>query len=347
MRILYIIGNGFDIAQGLSTSYKDFEAYYKKIPTDNEYIKRFKQDINPELNLWSDLEIALGKYTEKISDPRIFEEVYFDVQEKLEEYLKQQEQTLQYTEQYAARCLDNALHPERYLEPADMSLFQSYMKPEQSLGGDFIDVISFNYTSSFERILGFDSQKSNMHIPQSPLGDVVHVHGRLDGVNPIIFGVDSMEQIVNKSYEHNTIENVLIKPRANNAIRSNNPIQCEQLIQRADVIIMFGVSIGASDSTWWKMIAEEILKRHDLMLIVHKFTGKKHDYRRKTQWMPKLTGNVKYIFNKRAFGKNGSSLANRSVFDLMQRNVVVAIDKPVFSREVMDDRPSNELIQSK
>lgn len=79
------------------------------------------------------------------------------------------------------------------------------------------------------------------------------------------------------------------------------------------------------------MIAEEMLKRQDLMLIIHKFTGVKHDYRRKAQWMPMLTGGVKNVFNRRVWGENSPYFTNKAVENIMTKNIVVAIDKPLFS----------------
>lgn len=327
MRILYIIGNGFDKAQDLKTSYKEFEAYYKSLPSDNDVITSFKQDIDPNIELWADLEMALGQYTEQISETKDFEEIYFDVQEKLEEYLRIQES--QFQPKDIDKYYDDALHPEIFLEPADAELFHNYMINSSNGLTDerVIDVISFNYTNCFEKALGIE--KSGKH--SNPLmTEIVHIHGALDENNPIILGVDSVSQVSNKSYNHSGVEAFLIKPRSNDAIRSNNPARAQRLIERADVIVLFGVSIGESDITWWKMIADEMLKRHNLMVVVHKYVNAELDYRRKAQWMSMFTGIVKSTFQKRAFVDRNGYLENKGVVDLIHKNVVVAINKPLF-----------------
>lgn len=72
MRILYLIGNGFDLHVGLKTSYFDFLKYYlhQPFPADiddvgKRFITRLKADINQNFELWSDLELQYGKHFEQ------------------------------------------------------------------------------------------------------------------------------------------------------------------------------------------------------------------------------------------------------------------------------------------
>lgn len=67
MNILYILGNGFDIAQGMKTSYPDFYQHLKNNNNNNsKLLQQVLEDINENKTLWSDMEIALGKFTSKI-----------------------------------------------------------------------------------------------------------------------------------------------------------------------------------------------------------------------------------------------------------------------------------------
>ena len=63
--ILYFFGNGFDLSLNLKTRYEDFYEYLKDNMPDNEYIKLMLQEIGKDKELWSDMELALGKFTEK------------------------------------------------------------------------------------------------------------------------------------------------------------------------------------------------------------------------------------------------------------------------------------------
>ena len=68
MVITHIIGNGFDINQGLKTSYKDFyRDYYLKQDSSESVIDELKSAISGDIENWSDLELAIGKYTAHIA----------------------------------------------------------------------------------------------------------------------------------------------------------------------------------------------------------------------------------------------------------------------------------------
>ena len=89
MNIVYLIGNGFDRNLGLRTSYRDFYNFYKKQRSSNENIRRIKEFIaNGESELWSDLEVALGKITTEFNDPDDFVDIIKDISDNLLKYIK-------------------------------------------------------------------------------------------------------------------------------------------------------------------------------------------------------------------------------------------------------------------
>ena len=59
MNVLYILGNGFDKAVGMKTSYPEFYQYLMK-DTDkcSDLMQQLKKDIKADKELWSDMEIA-------------------------------------------------------------------------------------------------------------------------------------------------------------------------------------------------------------------------------------------------------------------------------------------------
>lgn len=66
MNILYLIGNGFDLAQGLQTSYQHFYEYLKNQTAKNSVSELMLKEIQgPDKPLWSDMELALGTFTQK------------------------------------------------------------------------------------------------------------------------------------------------------------------------------------------------------------------------------------------------------------------------------------------
>jgi len=63
MNITFLIGNGFDRNLGLKTTYSDFIKWYKKTPPKTDILKKFREYINDNEELWSAAEEELGKYT--------------------------------------------------------------------------------------------------------------------------------------------------------------------------------------------------------------------------------------------------------------------------------------------
>lgn len=62
--ITFFIGNGFDLNMGLETRYDQFCEYYIQQSPEDFLAQSMKRDTE----LWSDVEIALGKITEQVPD---------------------------------------------------------------------------------------------------------------------------------------------------------------------------------------------------------------------------------------------------------------------------------------
>ena len=62
MNILFLIGNGFDLNLGMKTNYNDFYKYYASKQSSSDLIQKLKKEIDGNIENWSDLELALGKY---------------------------------------------------------------------------------------------------------------------------------------------------------------------------------------------------------------------------------------------------------------------------------------------
>ena len=79
--ITFFIGNGFDINVGLATRYSDFYKYFIEQFPDN----MIALEIGKDYEYWSDLEVALGKYTSKITSDK--EEDFWESEDILEQSL--------------------------------------------------------------------------------------------------------------------------------------------------------------------------------------------------------------------------------------------------------------------
>ena len=76
MNIVYILGNGFDKAQGMATSYPEFYKYLD-LEERSALIELLKKEIKSDKEQWSDMEEAFGKFSLKIDTEDNFTELYF------------------------------------------------------------------------------------------------------------------------------------------------------------------------------------------------------------------------------------------------------------------------------
>lgn len=106
MNILFLIGNGFDINLGLETSYNDFYNFYVNQESKNDLIKKFKKTIKLDKNLWSDLELKFGEYTDELKNYEEFNECYNDISKNLSLYMEIQENGFK-SEKYDIEKLKN------------------------------------------------------------------------------------------------------------------------------------------------------------------------------------------------------------------------------------------------
>ena len=285
MNVLYLIGNGFDLRLGLPTRYADFLEFYKgqtlKLGADRrrqeEAIKKYKERFFAEMaeregrgeEQWKDLEIALGEFTTAFGDDADgFCDFYEDLNRSLEVYLSQCN-SFEPTPEEVEKFREDLTYPYRYFKPREekelcaLTIAQAW----------YIDVISFNYTSSFEclcqdALLVGESTYAEGHEGHPVIYQgVKHVHGSL-GQGGILLGVDHGEQIANEQYRKNDdVADLLLKPQANEGRGTLVDEECLSLIAGADVICLFGLSLGPTDQMWWTAIKKRFLDNPGVILL--------------------------------------------------------------------------------
>ena len=271
MNILYIIGNGFDLAQGMKTQYANFYPYYLKCKSPNKVVGLLKKEITENIGDWSDMEIALGKFTNKVDSEDEFIEMYFDLSDRLAEYLKQESENAKLSKQ--SRMVDDLFEPFRYLEPLDQRLYLNHCNKFLGNGNRAVvevNVVTLNYTDSIERLVGSQHLRNvSMESGSFSLCNICHLHGVLD--DTILVGVNDEQQIANNSFQQNqAIKDCLVKPEAIAAMRSDKSILCHGFIKKADIIILYGVSLGATDANLWKAVVDRLASNdHPLLVYFH------------------------------------------------------------------------------
>lgn len=261
------MGNGFDINIGMKTKYMDFYNFYKTVPSNNNLIIGLKKEIATNIKNWSDLELAFGKYTPILKNSDDFDNVRDDIVENFCDYLTEQEKMLELNKLDRNVFYGDLSNPEQYLTKDDEVKLNLY---KNSFGASTwkINIITFNYTRVIERMLEDTFQNILIGSHQNGkvrLENIQHIHGYTN--DRTIFGVNDLSQVGNSEFHMNEeVLEALIKPGSNEALGHNVDKTCETRIREANVICIFGSSLGDTDNHWWKLVGEQL--RRKIMVVI-------------------------------------------------------------------------------
>lgn len=271
MDITFILGNGFDIAFGLDSSYKSFYEWYLLQPSETQAIKTFKYNIkNDPVETWADFEKGLGEYSKKFSSEtiEIFYECYQDAHYKLIEYLRYHEKNVDISPDDLEVFSKSLLSFYQELIPVESELFQSMIN---SVTYDIgYNIISLNYT----RVI--DNFKDNVKIPlkawnaggygrKAFIKELVHAHGYSDKW-PIL-AVDNVSQLNEELLADPNFQSLMIKSEAVSVTGEHWTDKSKAIINASNIICLFGVSIGETDTRWWKHICEWLKNTNHRLVI--------------------------------------------------------------------------------
>ncbi|MCL2077995.1 MAG: bacteriophage abortive infection AbiH family protein [Oscillospiraceae bacterium] len=266
MNITFLIGNGFDLNVGLHTKYEHFLSYYSDVPHDEDpRLIRFKKDIKKDLKSWADAEKMMGEYTLKYKDGDENDFIFCkkDFQEKLSDYLKNQEKRINYdtfSDDIIAVFKNSLLNFKSYLPIARQEIIDSAMKSHLSENWHY-NFITFNYTEVFDKCIKI-VKDTNIPISvrrlnytySNNIANLIHIHGTVH--KNMIMGVDNEEQILNEKIRSNKkFKKRFIKPITNEGLKELNDTNATNMINNSRVVCVFGMSLGETDTTWWKNIA--------------------------------------------------------------------------------------------
>ena len=262
----FLIGNGFDLGIGLKTGYKDFyDVYCQSKSSDSEILQHFKSDILKEPETWADFESAFGEYAYHFKDAEDYMQLFEDFIRQFSLYLENEESAFDDSKtEEMLRGMKKALSSYYDIRPADkdtvVSLIESYRKT--------FNFISFNYTCCLDKCIdAVKSTPNSLASISGEIGELVHVHGYTD--KDLIMGVNDASQIENEAFSQDeTVLNELVKPRQNEIIKMNYDYRATQIINRSQIICVYGMSIGETDQKWWKLIMQWLQRDINNHLIV-------------------------------------------------------------------------------
>lgn len=126
MKILFILGNGFDINLGLKTRYQDFYDVYSKNHSNHDLVMKLKNHISKNTNgYWSDLELALGEYTKEFKNIEDFDTVMEDIILSLSKYLKNIQSNFNKSNIKCENFFHDLDSPENYLTLEDQKKYSN------------------------------------------------------------------------------------------------------------------------------------------------------------------------------------------------------------------------------
>ena len=225
----------------------------------SEYIfEKYKKEHNAID--WSDLEMALGQYTEKVAADQ-FRTLLFDISDNLKAYLKKEYSNFH----------EEAFDVEKFKSQLEDPIADHFVVSRRKILQNFqnhlsskinIRIINFNYTNTIEDLLDFENmltwQSKNEQTVE--LSTIIHIHHVLSDQN-IVIGVNDVDQISNKDYHNNQdIRDVFVKPSANMILGSYVEWVSESIIADTDLFVLYGTSVGETDRFWWNKVASRLLK---------------------------------------------------------------------------------------
>lgn len=289
MNITFLIGNGFDRALGLRTSYSHFYEEYCGLKSGIELIDKFRKTIDDDIKkedeqeekLWSDAELGLAKVTAdyNLAD---FVTCCEDMHDRLTEYLEKQDEKFpgngECFEKIVQLFSAHIVEFQQDLTPTERKLFLK-IRDNDKTSDTLINIVTLNYTSTSDKIHKALSEKplaswsTNWGARHVKMGQLVHAHGYID--NFPILGVCNPDLIVNKDYLNDpAFRALMIKKESIRAVGQTWREDTYSLINNSSIICVFGASLGKSDSDYWEQIAKWLKGAESRRLIIFSFDPK-------------------------------------------------------------------------
>lgn len=342
MNITFLIGNGFDLNLKLNTRYTDFYRYYMEHNPNDLLSNAIKQDYE----MWSDLEVGLGRFLKKIDENQI--EEFLDSKSTLEKMLSEY-LTLESTRLF---IIDKKALAEEFKNKIT-SFFSDFNSVDKEHYHHIISsttqtiyyrFITFNYTTTLDKIVteaqkhckSFGEHKAYGLAYRDTVSMPHHIHGKLS--EDLILGLDNTEQILNDKLKSNPkLTNYIIKSVVNSALGERKSETAKEIIDKSKFVCLFGLSIGDTDKMWWKYIIEWLKRDNDnrLVLFVNKNTN------------VQLSGQEKIRFrdSNREYMVERSDFAVEETMKQVQNKIIVIPNSKIFTFENIfvkniENRPS-------
>ncbi len=175
---LLVIGNGFDLALGLKTSYPDFMEWLKNVHyMDDAYLYKFLRS-KLDQQRWIDIENELRQYSLSFSEIGEMNIKLSNQNEQMYNSLRNEHKTLC---KNLCEYLKIQVDKKDWLETSRKN--NSIRQLLKKVNGVPLYVINFNYTQTIFKIESF------------PIKSMKQIHGSLDNGENIVFGVEDSSNL--------------------------------------------------------------------------------------------------------------------------------------------------------
>ena len=258
--ILYILGNGFDLAHHLPTSYEDFHKWLIA-NRDIHFVRAFER-LYPELrnneDRWCDIESALSKLS--LEDAVIFDKEY---QECSDEIRQENSSHDAYICGDGLRQVVNTLPSCLYDWAHSINVTNCTKQFEFIKDASFL---SFNYTRTLEEIYGIDPNL------------ILHIHGFVNSGKELVLGYgydtfdDDKGEINDVEWNRDIIINLLRHNKKPVRAILEEPDFKKKFIGRlssVSSVVVYGQSCSDVDKPYFEAIADNIKKDARWYFYVH------------------------------------------------------------------------------
>ena len=251
-----------------------------------------------------------------------------DLRNNLSVYIANEEKKAVFTEESQKVFLEALIKPEIHLRDYEANDINNKKNSLWHTTPNIVDIVSFNYTRTIEFLLGDKKQQCGSFMVNMP----EHVHGFHN--NRMILGVNDISQIDNEELRKNSdAVDTLVKSRNNHTYGEGHTKRTSSLISTAQLLCLFGLSLGETDKMWWNLICQELNRRKELVVVIFWYDKTIFDT---LNGGAKLQRIRKEVVNKLlSFGdlkpEEKESIANR---------IYVAINKPLFNFKIDKNEPN-------
>ena len=299
-------------------------------PSQSSFDSKVNEDSLAKLafsDMWSDLELAWGKASSHpfFTDPESYLDIKYDLEANLQCYLQAQNERITITEKEAMRFGEGLTSFWKGCNNVEIGTIFDILSTSGTL---VYNIVSYNYTNVLQELFkkltklhDFTANHSNVRPVK---GTFYYVHGNIgQGVK---LGVDRTEQITNEEFRKNEeVASACVKTVMHEIEGSNRQERIQSLINDSSILCVFGMSLGLTDQTWWKLIAKQLQNNQKAILMLFE---REDLYGTETPYvmLPYIKRSTERFFK-------ASGIEDKEIKERIKKQILVVYNSNIFDQE--------------